>query len=158
MKETVIEIPGHRSVALRHVVLDYNGTIARDGVLLDEVRALLPALCERYKVHVITADTFGSVAAQLEGFDVRVTVLKSKDHTFEKAQYIGNLDVRHCAAVGNGSNDARMLKDAWIAIAVLGDEGCSVQALSGADVVCRNITDALGLLLNEKRLIATLRR
>jgi len=158
MKENVIDIPGYRILTLRHVVLDYNGTIARDGVLLDEVKALLPALCERFHVHVITADTFGSVAAQLEGFDVKVNVLASKDHTYEKALYLDRLNVQHCAAVGNGSNDARMLKDARLAIAVLGSEGCSVQALTGADIVCKTIEEALGLLLNEKRLIATLRR
>lgn len=158
MKETVITIPNYRTMQLRHLVLDYNGTIAKDGVLLDEVKALLPALCERYKVHVITADTFGTVAAQLEGFDVQVTVLKSDDHTYEKALYLDKLNVLHCAAVGNGSNDARMLKDARLAIAVLGDEGCSIQALTGADIACKSIGEALELLLNEKRVIATLRR
>jgi len=158
VKATVITIPNYRTLQLEHLVLDYNGTIAEDGILLDEVKALLPALCERYRVHVITADTFGSVAAQLEGFDVQITVLKSSDHTFEKAQYIGKLNAQHCAAVGNGSNDARMLKDARLAIAVLGPEGCSLQALSAADIACKNIGEALGLLLNEKRLVATLRR
>ena len=158
MQETVITIPNFRTLQLRHLVLDYNGTIARDGVLLEEVKALLPALCERFFVHVITSDTFGSVAAQLSGFDVKVTVLKSTDHTFEKAQYLAKLDVRHCAAVGNGSNDARMLKEARLAIAVVGHEGCSVLAMQSADIVCNSIKEALELLLNEKRIIATLRQ
>ncbi len=158
MRETLITIPNYRTLQLRHLVLDYNGTIAKDGVLLDEVKALLPALCERYRVHVITSDTFGSVAAQLEGFDVKVTVLTSKDHTYEKAQYIGNLDARYCAAIGNGSNDARMLKEARLAVAVVGHEGCSILAMHNADILCNSIEEALGLLLNEKRIIATLRQ
>lgn len=158
MKEVVLAIPNYRTMQLRHVVLDFNGTIALDGELKAEVKALLPALAERYRVHVITSDTFGTVQAQLEGFDVRVTVLQSSDHTMEKALYIEKLGALHCAAVGNGSNDARMLKDARLAIAVIGDEGCSVQALTNADIACNAITDALELLLNDKRLIATLRR
>lgn len=158
MKEVDITIPHCRTLLLRHVVLDYNGTLAKDGVLKEEVKALLPALCERYKVHVITSDTFGSVEAQMEGFDVKVKVLKSDRHTMEKAGYIDALIARYCVAVGNGNNDAQMIKDAALGIAVIGDEGCSTTALMNSRIVCNRIADALELLLNDKRLIATLRK
>ncbi len=158
MKEVNITIPHYKALAIRHVVLDYNGTLAEDGELKEEARALLDALAARYRVHVITSDTFGSVQAQLEGFDVTVKVLTSDDHTAEKAAYIDTLGRVHCAAVGNGNNDAKMLKEALLGIALIGDEGCSTQTLLSSDVVCSGIKDALGLLLNEKRLIATLRK
>lgn len=158
MKESLIDIPHYKSLALRHLVLDYNGTIARDGTLLDAAKPLLHLLGERYTVHVITSDTFGTVAAQLEGFGVTVTVLKSDDHTGEKAAYIAALGAQTCAAVGNGSNDAQMLEAAALGIALLGDEGCSTQTLMKSDIACKRIEEALELLLNEKRLIATLRR
>jgi soluble P-type ATPase len=158
MKEVNITVPHYKRLVLRDVVLDYNGTLAKDGQLKETVRPLLSSLAARYQVHVITSDTFGSVKKQLEGFEVTVKVLESDDHTAEKAAYIDTLDCVHCAAVGNGNNDAEMLKKAVLGIALIGDEGCSTKTLIASDIVCRDITDALELLLNDKRLIATLRK
>jgi len=158
MKEVQITVPYYKTLSLRHVVLDYNGTLAEDGVLKEEARSRLEALAERYRVHVITSDTFGSVQKELAGFDVTVVVLKSDDHTAEKASYIDTLGRVHCAAVGNGNNDVQMLKQAELGIALIGDEGCSTQTLLNSDIVCRSVADALQLLINEKRLIATLRK
>jgi hypothetical protein len=39
-----VAIPGFGRLALEHLVCDYNGTLARDGVLLDGVAARLTAL------------------------------------------------------------------------------------------------------------------
>ena len=158
MKEIQIEIPYYKTVSLRHIVLDYNGTLAEDGVLKESAKKLLPELIARYEVHVITSDTFGSVKAQLEGFDVCVKVLTSDDHTGEKEAYVDELGSVHCVAVGNGNNDRAMLKKALLGIALIGDEGCNTQTLLSSDIVCISIKDALMLLLNEKRLIATLRK
>jgi len=44
-----------------------------------------------------------------------------------------------------------------VAICVIGEEGASVEALLASDVVVKDVKDAINLLLNEKRLIATLR-
>ncbi|MEJ2467468.1 MAG: haloacid dehalogenase [Campylobacterales bacterium] len=155
---TKITVPHYGSLTLSHVVLDYNGTLAKDGTLLPAAKALLTLLCERYRVHVITSDTFGTVQKALEGFDVTVKVLQSDDHTGEKARYVKTLAAEHCAAVGNGNNDAKMLETAALGIALIGDEGCATKTLLSSDIVCKQIEEALGLLLNEKRLIATLRR
>ena len=158
MNEVKITIPHYKTLQIRHVVLDYNGTIAKDGQLKVEADSLLGALSETYKVHVITSDTFGTVQKQLKGFDLSVKVLSSDNHTLEKAAYINALDSTFCAAVGNGNNDAEMIKCAALGIALVGDEGCCTHTLMSSDIVCNTIEDALELLLNEKRLIATLRR
>ena len=153
-----IKIPNYNTLELKHVVLDYNGTIAKDGELKKEVKALLPQLCEAYTVHVITADTFGSVKSQMEGFSVVVNVLQTDDHTAEKAAYVKSLKKDTCIAIGNGNNDQEMLKNALLGIAVMGDEGCATATLLQSDISTTCIEDALALLVNEKRLIATLRR
>ena len=153
-----IEIPYYKTVKLEHVVLDYNGTIAKDGQLKVEVNTLLPTLCEAYTVHVITADTFGSVKAQMKNFNVTVTVLQTDNHTAEKAAYIDGLGKINSVAVGNGNNDSQMLQNAILGIAIIGDEGCATPTLLQSDISCSCIEDALNLLLNEKRLIATLRK
>lgn len=158
MKERTIAIPHYKTVVLRHIVLDYNGTLAEDGELKEEAKLLLNDLVLQYEVHVITSDTFGSVKEQLDSFDVSIRVLTSDDHTAEKAAYIEELGSEYCVAVGNGNNDGAMLKKALLGIALIGDEGCSTQTLLNSDIVCSSINDALKLLLNEKRLIATLRK
>ncbi len=158
MKEQKVVVPHYKTLALRHIVLDYNGTLAEDGLLKPGAKSLLGDLSGRYQVHVITSDTFGSVHKQLEGFDVTVMVLSSEDHTAEKAAYVEKLGSVHCAAVGNGNNDAEMVQRALLGVALIGDEGCSTLTLMNSDVVCSSIDDALRLLLSDKRLIATLRK
>ncbi|MBE0447689.1 MAG: HAD hydrolase family protein, partial [Actinobacteria bacterium] len=66
--------------------------------------------------------------------------------------------VCHAIAIGNGSNDVEMLKKAKLGIAVIGREGCACDALKAADIVMNSSADALDLLINSNRLIATLRR
>jgi len=154
----MIEIPNFKTLNIKHIVCDYNGTIAKDGMVLPEIKALFENLSKVYTLHVITADTFGSVHAQLEGYDVNIKVLTTDDHTAEKAAYISHLGEGTCVALGNGNNDAAMLSSASVGIAVMGDEGCAKDALISSDVICKNITEALFLILQSKRLIATLRR
>jgi len=60
-------------------------------------------------------------------------------------------------ALGNGNNDRRMLKAAGVGIAVSEGEGCAVDAITSADILVNGAMDALNLLLNTKRLKATLR-
>lgn len=122
-----------------------------------DVTARLEALASLLTIHVITSDTFGSVASQLKDFDLKINVLRSENHTLEKAAYIKELGSEYCLAIGNGSNDAQMLKEAVISIALLGDEGCSTKTLINSDIVCKEIADALDLLLYTNRLIASLR-
>jgi len=152
-----ITIPYYKTLTLNHVVLDYNGTIAKDGELKAEVKALLPELCQNYNVHVITSDTFGSVKAQMKEYAVTVKVLETDDHTQEKATYIDQLGKEQCVAIGNGNNDRAMLQNSVLGIAIIGDEGCATATMMASDVTCTEIEDALNLVLNEKRLIATLR-
>jgi len=77
--------------------------------------------------------------------------------TEEKLRVVESLDPSRTVAIGNGSNDHLMLKEAALGVAVLGDEGISASAMKNADVVVKNISDALDLFLKPKRLIATLR-
>lgn len=158
MKHLNISIPHFKELDLRHIVLDYNGTLAKDGILKVEVKERLKTLCQLLNVHVITSDTFGNVQSQLKDFNLNVNILCSNNHTLEKADYIKELGADTCFAIGNGNNDELMLKCAAVSIALIGDEGCSTKALINSDIVCKEISDALDLLLNENRLIASLRQ
>lgn len=158
MKKVEINIPNYRVLLISNIVLDYNGTLSKDGVLKDEVKALIPLLLKKYNIHVITADTFGSVHKQLEEFDVTIKVITSDNHTLEKETYVKKLGTSSCVAVGNGNNDVLMLKSSELGIALLGDEGCAKDTLMESDLVCKSIEDALMLFINTKRVIASLRR
>ena len=153
-----ITIPNYKTLELQNIVLDYNGTIALDGVMKESVKKLISELSLSFSVHIITADTFGSVATQSEGLGITLKILSSSDHTAEKAEYIRELGAEVCVAFGNGNNDAKMLESAAVGIAVMGEEGCAKNTLLSCDIVCHSIEDALALVLNPKRLIATLRK
>jgi soluble P-type ATPase len=71
--------------------------------------------------------------------------------------FIESLGICNTIAIGNGRNDALMLKNAILGFAVMQDEGVNIQALNAADVLFASIIDALDALLIPNRLIATLR-
>ena len=71
-----INIPGNKILKIEHLVLDYNGTIAFDGALIDGVKKCLAELSQMLTVHVITADTFGSVKKAIEDVDCKLAVIR----------------------------------------------------------------------------------
>lgn len=152
-----IDIPGGQKLALEHLVLDYNGTIACDGVLLSGVLERLLDLSQNLSVSVLTADTFGSARNALEDLPCKTVVIAKENQAQAKADYVRRLGATQCVCVGNGRNDALMLKDAALGIAVIQTEGAATQALLAADVVTHDILDALDLLRRPLRLTATLR-
>jgi soluble P-type ATPase len=151
-----VEIPGRGRLEVAHLVLDLNGTLAVDGVVPDTVMERLRALSTRICVHVISADTFGT-AATLRGLDIRVQVLPPGDHVEAKAAFVRALGTSKTIAIGNGSNDESMVREAAVGIAVVGQEGAAARTVLAADIVVNDIRDALDLLLSPARLIATLR-
>lgn len=147
------EIP----LTLAHLVLDFNGTIAEDGVLIAGVRERLERLAQQLVIHVITADTHGSAAQKLAGLPVTLHLLPPGAQSEAKAEFVRTLGVNHCVAIGNGRNDVLMLREAALGIVVIQTEGAAQITVAAADVVSRSIEEALDLLLHSKRLIATLR-
>jgi len=152
-----VVIPGRGNLNLEVLVLDYNGTLALDGQMFESVRDCLRRLSPYLEIHILTSDTYGTVVQQCEGLPVQVKVLESSEHIKEKADYVLQFGTREVVAIGNGANDQYMLQHARLGIAVIGFEGASTQALLSADLIVNKIEDAFGLLLETKRLKATLR-
>ncbi len=152
-----IEIPGFKTLALEHLVLDYNGTLACDGILLEGISERIAALADSLSVHVVTADTFGLAREQIDGLPCRLTVLDRNEQDRAKLDYVRRLGADSVVCVGNGRNDRLMLKEAGIGIAVILGEGASVESLLHADVVCADACAALDLLIHPRRLVASLR-
>jgi soluble P-type ATPase len=152
-----LRIPGFADLCLEHLVLDFNGTLAEDGTLLAGVRTVLAALAGDLTIHVVTADTFGRAAEELDGLPVRLTVLPGDDQADAKLSYVQALGTDRVVAVGNGRNDRKMLAAAALGIAVVQREGGASDTLAAADVVVTGVLDALELLRHPTRLVATLR-
>jgi len=152
-----IDIPGFGLVRLEHLVSDFTGTLSVDGVLLPKVEARLNKLSESMKIHILTADTFGKAQAALKDVKCEMQILTGENHDVQKEDYVNKLGAGCVVALGNGKNDRKMLKAAKIGIAVTEGEGCAVDAIMAADIHVRSAVDGLDLLLNTKRLKATLR-
>ncbi|MBO1924383.1 HAD family hydrolase [Thiomicrorhabdus sp. 6S3-12] len=152
-----IEIPGNQTLALAHLVLDYNGTIACDGAIKNGVIDKLRDLSQYLQVHVITADTHGSVHKACAQTFITIHVIAKNDQDRQKLEYIRQLGAQNCVAAGNGVNDALMLHEAGLGIAVMQEEGCATKTLMASDLLFGSIDDLLDSLLQPKRLIASLR-
>ena len=153
-----LTIPGRGTLQLEHLVLDVNGTLAKDGRLLERMPRVLAALKDRLTLHLLTADTHGRQANIDVMLGLHATRLQPGNEAAQKSDYVRALGGEKVVAIGQGANDAEMLKAAAIGIAVLNEEGLAVEALLSADIVSSSIYDALNLLEFPMRLIATLRR
>ena len=152
-----LRIPGRDVLELDNLVLDLNGTIALDGELLEGVPERLVAVSEKLHIHLVTADTQGRAEPIAEELGVTLVRVAPGDEAAQKRALVKHIGADRVVAIGNGANDAGMLREAALGIAVLGAEGLAVEALQAADVVA-TIHDALDLLLHTRRLVATLRR
>jgi soluble P-type ATPase len=152
-----VDVPGWRSLSLAHLVLDYNGTLALDGRLVTGVADRLAVLAGRVRIHVLTADTFGLAEAQLGNLKCDLLVIPPGNEHLKKAEYLDRFGANSCAVIGNGRNDREMLARAALAIVVLGPEGLATEALAAADIVVPGINEALDLLDDPLRLVASLR-
>jgi len=153
-----IDIPGLKTLRLQHIVLDVNGTIAKDGQLIEGAKELLAELGSQLEIHLITADTHGRQEAINRDLNLAAVRIPDSKQAEAKLEYVNKLGKDSVVAVGNGANDALMLEQAALGIAILGPEGAAGTAIQKADVVVSDIRSALELILHSKRLIATLRR
>ena len=153
-----ISIPDSREITLEHLVLDMNGTLARDGVLLPGVKERLDQLKPLLAIHLITADTHGGGQEAARTLGIQFHKMQPGPGGPQKLALLQELGTESVAAIGNGVNDALMLKESALGIAVNGGEGAAVAAILAADIYVPNILDALALLLHPDRIRATLRR
>lgn len=150
-------IPGFNKKEFNHLIMDFNGTIALDGDVLEGVKDRLEALSKYIKIHVVTGDTHGNVKDRLKDFPCEIIIIPTTNQTIEKAKYIDSLEPLKTIAVGNGRNDGLMLKKAGLGVSVIQKEGLFTETLKNSDIIYSDINDFLDALLKPARLKATLR-
>jgi P-type E1-E2 ATPase len=153
-----ITIPGKRTIKIKSVVFDVNGTIAIDGSVKEEIKEKVTDLAKRVQVYLVTADTYGVIEREMGGTGVEIRKISHKKEAEQKEEIVKELGEETTIAIGNGSNDYLMLERAVIGICVVDDEGASRSALNHSDIVIHGKETVFNLLENPKRIIATLRR
>jgi P-type E1-E2 ATPase len=153
-----LNIPGRGLVHLQHLVCDVNGTLAVDGQLIEGVKQRLSILRDRLTLHLLTTDTHEKQSTIDQQLNLKALRIQPGKEDQQKADYVQQLGAASVVAIGQGANDAEMLKAAAVGICVFSDEGTAVKTLFSADLVVANIIDALELLEKPLRIVATLRR
>jgi len=153
-----LTIPGRGPLRISHLVMDVNGTLAVDGTLIDGLARRISGLRDRVEIHLVTADTHGrqdDIDFALSSVAVR---LKPSEESGQKAEFVRSLGAEKVAAIGQGANDAGMLKAAALGVCVMSVEGVALETLLSADLLVPDIHAALDLFDRPLRIIASLRQ
>lgn len=153
-----LNVPGRGVIQLEHLVSDVNGTIALDGQLIEGVVQVLTRLSDRLELHLLTADTQGRQSIIDQRLGLQAVRISPGGEAEAKATYVRDLGAERVVALGQGANDAGMLREAEVGICVLSPESSAIEALMAADLVAPDIHSALELLEYPMRLVASLRR
>ncbi len=153
-----LNIPGRGNLQLHHLVTDVNGTLALDGELLDGLVKKIAALRDRLTIHLLTADTHGRQSVIDGQLNLKAVRVSPGNEAAQKADCVRRLGSETVVAIGQGANDAEMLKAAALGICVMSAEGAAVETLTAADLVTADIFTALELLHKPLRIVASLRK
>ena len=153
-----LHIPGRGDLKLQHLVTDVNGTLAVDGILMEGVAKRIAAIRGRLTVHLLTADTLGRQAEIDKQLGLIGTRLTGGNEVEQKRSFVEKLGAGSVVAIGQGANDAGMLKAAGLGFCVMSKEGVATETLLAADLVVPDILAAFDLLDYPKRILASLRK
>jgi len=151
-----IQLPGQAPLELHHLVLDFNGTLALRGAVVDGVAERCQKLSQQLQLHCVTGDTYGTAKDALEGLPISLHVLPPTGQSLAKRDFVAQLQGGVCA-IGNGWNDRLMLAKADLGLAVMMNEGAASATLMAANATFSSILDALDALSIPERMIALLR-
>jgi len=148
-------IPQGESFEINTIVLDLNGTLTVNGILLEETKQLIIKLKElKYKIVLISGDIRGNAKTIADELEIELLLGKTSD---KKALQMNFFDKETTAAIGNARIDIGTFKNAKLSIATLQAEGIHTEILKYIDIIVPNINDALNLFINKKSLEGTLR-
>jgi P-type E1-E2 ATPase len=153
-----LNIPGFGVLRLEHLVSDVNGTLALDGQLHEGLARTLRSLQDRLQLHMLTADTHGRQAVIDQQIGLQAVRISPGNEAQQKAEYVQRLGAERVVALGQGANDAGMLKAAGLGVCILSREGTAVQTMLSADILVPDIQTALELLEKPLRIVASLRK
>jgi P-type E1-E2 ATPase len=153
-----INIPGRGTLQLDYLVSDVNGTLATDGQIQEGLSRIIRGLRDRLEIHLLTADTHGKQTIIDRQLGLQAVRIQPGAEAEQKAAYVRKLGAEHVIAIGQGTNDAAMLKEAALGICILSPEGTATETLLASDLVVADIFTALSLIERPLRIVASLRK
>ena len=157
MKEFII--PKYGKITIENIIFDINGTIQFNGQISDDLVKKIEELKKVYKIYLVSADTRGNLKELAEKLNVSYIKINPVENSEaeEKNRELIRLGKDVTVAIGNGNNDALMLKNAILGITILGSEGATIKSILNSEVIVPDPISAINLLLDEKIMIGTLR-
>ena len=157
MKEFII--PNYGKINIENIIFDINGTIQFNGQISDDLVKKIEELKKVYKIYLVSADTRGNLKELAEKLNVSYIKINPVENSEaeEKNRELIRLGKDVTVAIGNGNNDALMLKNAILGITILGSEGATIKSILNSEVIVPDPISAINLLLDEKIMIGTLR-
>jgi len=155
----IFDIPNYGKIQINNIVFDVNGTIQFNGKIPKIIKRELKKLKNYFKIFLISSDTRGNlkeIAQKLSISSIKISTSGISEAEAKNNEII-KLGEGETVAVGNGNNDHMMLKSAVLGIAILGEEGLASKTLQNSDIVFSNCMDVIHFLMDEKKMIATLR-
>lgn len=155
----IYDIPNFGKCEIHNILIDLNGTLTNFENYPTGLIYLIQEMKKFFEIYVISANTRGTLDQVAEELGIKaIHIPKSKSEKESKLISLRVLNPEKTIAIGNGNNDIDIITQSKIGIAVLGNEGASIQSLISSDLVVQSISDAFKILLDEKALIATLRK
>jgi len=122
------------------------------------IELTIPGRGELHLQHPVTADSHGQQSVIDHLLNVNAVLIQRGNESAQKAAYVNSLGADSVVAIGQGANDAGMLKTAAPGNCIFSTEGTATEALLAADLVTPDIHSALDLLDKPLRIIASLRK
>ena len=105
-----LNVPGRGTLKLNYLVCDVNGTLALDGRFWIGVARGFKTLRDRLEIHLVSADTFGTLMQINHQLEVHAHIIPPGDETSQKAEFVRRLGAEQVVAIGQGANDRDMLQ------------------------------------------------
>ncbi len=152
----IYNIPGQEMFELRTLILDLNGTLTIGGQLVKGVKKRLSRLqALGFDILFFTGNTRNDADKFASNLNIRWVLADTAEAKAAEARKLGP---NTCAAIGNGLIDCQLMKTVKLRIVTLQAEGIHLQTMLNSDIIVPSINDALDLLIDPARLVATLRR
>lgn len=151
----IIEIPRGETIEINTIVLDLNGTLSVNGVVLNETKALIEKLKKlKYRIVLISGDIRGNAKQISEELKIELFLGTT---SIDKAKQMKQFNKETTASIGNARIDIGTFENSKLSISTLQSEGIHTGILKYVDIVVPSIEDALKLFINTKSLAGTLR-
>ncbi len=146
-----IQRPGQEPLEIDFILIDFEGTLAPDRRVHPKAKDKINLLSKRSKIYILTKEEKQCIEDVLKKVKAEVIYLTDGTSSQKKLDLVVQLGATRAVAVGNGTDDASMMKAAAFGLCVVGKGGASVETVKNADVVFTDVLDALDFLLKPLR-------